>query len=412
MLRFLLLTAINSVHILRRNRFQTGLTMLGILIGVGAVIMIVGIGDGARSVVQAQVASMGANVIMILPGSTTVGGVRTGLGGSATLTVSDAVDIKKRVALLREVAWVKRRQLQVVNGGRNWGVNVYGISPGFLSIRQWPVASGTAFAEADEESASRVALLGRTVVENLFEPGEEPVGAVVRIANIPFRVIGVLAAKGQSAEGMDQDDAVFIPFSTGERKVFGAQFFGGLVGVVLAATEREGDLRAAVDEIRGLLRQRHRLGASQLDNFTIRTQADIAEVQEETSQTLMVMLLVIASVSLLVGGIGIMNMLLVSVTQRTREIGVRMAVGATRFHILAQFLSEAVVLSLAGSILGVLVGMTGARLVTAAAGWPTVISIDAVVIAVALSMGVGLFFGLYPAHKAAGLKPIEALRYE
>ncbi|MCP9439585.1 MAG: ABC transporter permease [Nitrospira sp.] len=412
MTRFAFLTVFNSVRVLQQNRLQASLTMLGIMVGVGAVIMIIGIGQGARFTVQAQIASMGTNVILILPGATTVGGVRTGLGGKATLTAADAREIKSQVPRLREVAWIKRKGLQVAHGARNWRVNVYGASPGFFSVRQWPAESGTVFSDTDVESLSRVAVLGRTVVENLFDPGEDPVGAIVRIENVPFRVIGVLVAKGQSAEGGDQDDAVFIPFSTAERQVFGVQFFAGLVGAVLAATEREEDLGVAVDEIRRILRQRHRLGEEQPDDFTIRTQRDIAQVQEETSQTMMGMLLVAASVSLLVGGIGIMNILLVSITQRTREIGIRIAVGARRYHILMQFLSEALVLSFVGSLLGVIGGVVGARIVTRTAGWPTMIPLDAIAMAVLLSTGVGLFFGLYPAHKAARLNPIEALRYE
>ncbi|MCS6897948.1 MAG: ABC transporter permease [Nitrospira sp.] len=412
MSRFILLMTINSVRILQRNRLQAGLTILGITIGVAAVIMIVGIGQGARATVQSQIASLGANVILILPGATTVGGVRSGLGGSATLTVADVREIRNQVPHVREVAWIKRKRLQVVNGGRNWSVNVYGASEGFFSVRQWPVQNGTVFSAADVESMSRVAVLGRTVVENLFDPGEDPVGTVVRIESVPFRVIGVLAIKGQSAEGADQDDAVFVPFSTAERQVFGVQFFAGLVGAALVATEREEDMDTVVAEIRQILRQRHRLAEEQPDDFTVRTQRDIAEIQDETSRTMMVMLLVVASVSLLVGGIGIMNILLVSITQRTREIGVRIAVGAKRRHILAQFLSEALILSLVGSLLGVGVGLVASRLVTEMVGWPTMVPIDAVAMAVLISMGIGLFFGLYPAQRAAKLNPIEALRYE
>jgi putative ABC transport system permease protein len=385
--------------------------MLGIVIGVGAVIAMVSIGEGAKAAVQAQVASMGTNVIIVLPGSTTVSGVRGGQGGAVTLNVSDALEMKKRIPLLQDTGWAKRDVMQIVNGNKNWNGSVNGVSPSYLSIRDWSFTSGGPFTQADLDAAVRVALVGQTVVENLFESGEEPVGSVIRIKNVPFRVIGVLAPKGQSAQGSDQDDIVFIPFSTAERKVFGTQFIGS-VGALFATTERQEDLFAAVDQIREFLRARHRLQAEQGDDFTIRTQVDIGKVQEGTSQTLTVMLLSIAAVSLLVGGIGIMNILLVSVTERTREIGVRMAVGAKRRHILMQFLIEAMTLSVVGGTLGIVVGVVGARLTTLIAGWPTIISGNTVVAAFVFSLVVGLFFGLYPANKAARLNPIDALRYE
>ena len=408
---FLLLTLMTAIRILSRNRLRAGLTMLGIVIGVGAVIAMVSIGEGAKAAVQAQVASMGTNVIIVLPGSTTVSGVRGGQGGAVTLNVSDALEMKKRIPLLQDTGWAKRDVMQIVNGNKNWNGSVNGVSPSYLSIRDWSFTSGGPFTQADLDAAVRVALVGQTVVENLFESGEEPVGSVIRIKNVPFRVIGVLAPKGQSAQGSDQDDIVFIPFSTAERKVFGTQFIGS-VGALFATTERQEDLFAAVDQIREFLRARHRLQAEQGDDFTIRTQVDIGKVQEGTSQTLTVMLLSIAAVSLLVGGIGIMNILLVSVTERTREIGVRMAVGAKRRHILMQFLIEAMTLSVVGGTLGIVVGVVGARLTTLIAGWPTIISGNTVVAAFVFSLVVGLFFGLYPANKAARLNPIDALRYE
>ncbi|WP_121987869.1 ABC transporter permease [Nitrospira lenta] len=408
---FLLLTLMTAIRVLSRNRLRAGLTMLGIVIGVGAVIAMVSIGEGAKAAVQAQVASMGTNVIIVLPGSTTVGGVRGGQGGAVTLTVSDALEMKKRIPLLQDTGWAKRDVMQSVNGNKNWNGPVNGVSPSYLTIRDWSFTSGGPFTQADLDAAVRVALVGQTVVENLFEAGEEPVGSVIRIKNVPFRVIGVLAPKGQSAQGSDQDDIVFIPFSTAERKVFGTQFIGS-VGALFAATERQEDLFAAVDQIREFLRARHRLQVEQGDDFTIRTQVDIGKVQEGTSQTLTVMLLSIAAVSLLVGGIGIMNILLVSVTERTREIGIRMAVGAKRRHILMQFLIEAMTLSVVGGTLGILFGIAGARLTTVIAGWPTIISGNTVLAAFLFSLAVGLFFGLYPAHKAARLNPIDALRYE
>ena len=408
---FILLTVLTALRVLSRNRLRAGLTMLGIVIGVAAVIALVSIGQGARAAVRSQVASMGTNVIVVLPGATTVGGVRGGQGTAVTLTVSDGVELKKRIPLLVDTGWARRDVMQIVNGNRNWNGPVNGISPGYLMIRDWAYTSGGPFTQVDVDSAARVALIGQTTVENLFDAGEEPVGATIRIKNVPFRIVGVLTPKGQSAQGSDQDDVLFIPFTTAERKVFGSQFLGA-VGALFASTERPEDLPEAVDQIREVLRIRHRLQPEQPDDFTIRTQVDIGSVQEGTSHTLTVMLFAIASVSLLVGGIGIMNILLVSVTERTREIGIRMAVGAKRFHILMQFLIEAVTLSVTGGLIGIGIGIIGAWLTTIVAGWPTIISADSIVTAFIFSAGVGLFFGLYPANKAARLNPIEALRYE
>ena len=408
---FVLLTVMTALRILSRNRLRAGLTMLGIVIGVGAVIAMVSIGQGARAAVQAQVASMGTNVIVIMPGSTTVSGVRGGQGGAVTLTVNDAAEMKKRSPLLSDTAWAKRDVMQIVNGNHNWNGPVNGVSPSYLTIRDWSFSSGGPFTLSDMESAARVALIGQTTLENLFDPGEEAVGATIRIKNVPFQIIGVLAPKGQSAQGSDQDDVIFVPFTTGERKVFGSQFLGS-VGALFASTEQTADLPEAVEHIREVLRARHRLQPDQADDFTVRTQVDIGKVQEGTSQTLTAMLFAIASVSLLVGGIGIMNILLVSVTERTREIGVRMAVGAKRMHILTQFLNEAMTLSLFGGLIGVIAGVAGASLTTVIAGWPTIISFESIATACVCSLVVGLFFGLYPANKAARLNPIDALRYE
>ncbi|MBA5865275.1 MAG: FtsX-like permease family protein [Nitrospira sp. CR1.3] len=411
MAAFVWLTVITALRILGRNRLRAGLTMLGIVIGVAAVIAMVSIGEGAKRAVQKQIATMGTNVIIIWPGATTVSGVRGSQGGAVTLTVSDALDLKKKIPLLSDTGWAKRDVMQIVNGNRNWNGTINGVSPSYLTIRDWSFSSGGPFTQADLDSAARVALIGQTVAENLFEPGEEPVGAIIRIKNVPFRVIGVLSPKGQSAQGSDQDDVIFIPFTTAERKVFGTPFLGS-VGAVFASTDRTDDLPEAVEQIREVIRARHRLQGEQADDFTIRTQVDIGKVQEGTSQTLTMMLFAIASVSLLVGGIGIMNILLVSVTERTREIGVRMAVGAKRRHIVMQFLIEAVTLSVFGGALGIILGVMGAKLTTVIAGWPTIISSNVIIIAFFFSLVVGLFFGLYPANKAARLNPIDALRYE
>jgi len=408
---FVLLTVLTAIRILSRNRLRAGLTMLGIVIGVGAVIAMVSIGEGAKAAVAQRVASMGTNVIIVLPGSMTTSGVRGGQGGAVTLTVADGMELKKRIPLLRDTGWAKRDVMQIVNGNKNWNGTVNGVSPSYLTIRDWSFSSGGPFTQQDVDAAARVALVGQTVAENLFDAGEEPVGAVIRIKNVPFRVIGVLSPKGQSSQGSDQDDIIFIPFSTAERKVFGTQFLGS-VGALFASTERLEDLAPAASQIRDVIRARHRLQPNQEDDFTIRTQVDIGKVQESTSETLTVMLFAIASVSLLVGGIGIMNILLVSVTERTREIGVRMAVGAKRRHIVMQFLIEAVTLSVVGGCLGIVVGVLGARVTTVIAGWPTIISAETVMAAFVFSIAVGLFFGLYPANKAARLNPIDALRYE
>ena len=408
---FVWLTIVTALRVLGRNRLRAGLTMLGIVIGVGAVIAMVSIGEGAKQAVQKQIATMGTNVIMIWPAATSVGGVRGAQGGAVTLTVADAVDLKKKIPVLSDTAWMKRDVLQIVNGHRNGNSPVNGVSPSYLSIRDWTFSRGGPFTQADMESAALLALLGQSVVDELFDPGEEPLGAIIRIRNVPLRVIGILSPKGQNTYGQDQDDVVFIPFTTAERKVFGTPFLGS-VGGIYAATDRAEDMPEAVELIREVMRSRHRLQGDQPDDFTIRTQVDIAKVQEGTSQTLTVMLMAIASVSLLVGGIGIMNILLVSVTERTREIGIRMAVGAKRAHILIQFLIEATTLSVVGGCIGILLGVLSARLTTVIAGWPTIISGNTVAAAFGFSVAVGLFFGLYPANKAARLNPIEALRYE
>lgn len=411
MYAFLHLTVATAFRVIARNRLRAALTMLGIIIGVAAVIAMVSIGQGARAFVQAQIASIGTNVIIVLPGATTVGGVRAGQGAAVTLTVADALDMKKKVPLLLDTGWAKRDVLQIVSGNKNWNGPVNGISPSYLVIRDWSFAGGGPFTQADMDTAARVVLIGQTVAENLFEPGEDPVGATIRIKNVPFTVVGVLAPKGQSAQGSDQDDIAFIPFTTAERKVVGTSFLGS-VGALFASTVRPEDLPEAVERIREVLRGRHRLQPDQPDDFTIRTQVDIGKVQEGITATITHQLFAVASISLVVGGIGIMNILLVSVTERTREIGVRMAVGAKRWHILFQFLIEAVTLSLLGGMAGIVLGILASKLATVVAGWPTIISGAAILVAFCFSVAIGLFFGLYPANKASRLNPIEALRYE
>src|SRR6476469_3612923 len=279
---FIAMTMVTAFRVLGRNRLRAGLTMLGIIIGVGAVIAMVGIGQGAKEAVRAQVASMGTNLIIVWPGSTAVGGVRSAQGGAVTLTVADALELKKKLPLLVDTGWAKRDTMQIINGNKNWNGPVNGISPSYLTIRDWSFSSGGPFTQADLDSAARVALIGQTIVDNLFDEGEEPVGAIIRIKNVPFRVIGVLSPKGQSAQGSDQDDVIFIPFTTAERKVFGTAFLGS-IGAMFASTDRTEDLPEAVEQIRDVLRTRHRLQPDQNDDFTVKTQVDIGKVQEGTS---------------------------------------------------------------------------------------------------------------------------------
>ncbi len=408
---FLWLTIQSALRVLRRNPLRAGLTMLGIVIGVGAVVAMVGLGQGATLSVQREIASLGTNVMIIIPGATTVSGVRGGLGTVSTLTVDDARDIERKVGDVSLATYATRSVLQVVREHKNWNTVALGTTAAFTDLRNWPVAEGSFFTQTDEDAATKVVVIGKTVVDNLFERGEEVIGAQIRIKNVPLRVIGVLAPKGQSLTGQDQDDLVVMPFSTAERKVLGTKFLG-TVGIIMVATRHRQNIPNAVDEIKDLLRARHRLHPSEEDDFTIRTMEDVAKTVAGASRTMMIMLLSIASISLVVGGIGIMNILLVSVTERTREIGIRMAVGAKRAHILLQFLIEAVILTAIGGVVGVAFGIVGAKAMTRLVGWPTIISSQAIVVAFFFSLVVGIFFGLYPANKASRMNPIEALHYE
>jgi len=310
-----------------------------------------------------------------------------------------------------DVGWSRREAVQIVHENRNWFTSVNGVVLGYLTIRNWSLDAGDLFIQTDIDAASKVILLGKTVVDNLFLPGEDAIGATVRLKNIPFRVVGTLAAKGFDSRGTDQDDVVFIPFSTAERKVMGTKFIGSIGAGFLSAEAPEYMDQVAAD-VKRVLRQRHKIRGDQDDDFTVRNQLDTVKLQEGTSESMTLMLLAVASISLLVGGIGIMNILLVSVTERTREIGIRMAVGAKRWHILLQFLVEAVVISAFGGLIGVAMGVAGAKVASNFAGWPTIISSHSMVIAFGFSALVGVFFGLYPANKASRLNPIDALRYE
>jgi len=410
-MKLLRMTARAAARALRRNKLRSVLTMLGIIIGVAAVIAMVSIGQGADAAVQEQIRSLGTDMLMVVPGATTSTGVRSGWGGVSTLTVADAQAIKKECSAVQEVSYFKRAVVQVVAGDKNWSTAAQGAPPSFFHDRDWPVVLGSEFTEHDEDGASRVAILGQTPVDQLFGPGQNPVGSLVRIKNVPFRVVGVLEAKGQAMWGQDQDDVILIPFSTAERRVLGTGFLG-TVDTILATAESSHEVSEASDQITALLRQRHRIQATQDNDFTVRNLEEFARASQTANQVMSNLLLSVAAISLLVGGIGIMNILLVSVTERTREIGVRMAVGAKSRHILLQFLVEATALSMVGGIIGALVGIGAATIISRLASWPTLVSPPAVMGAILFSGAVGIFFGFYPARKAASLDPIQALRYE
>ena len=399
---------IMALRVLVRHRLRAGLTMLGVIIGVGSVIAMVSIGQGAAALMQDRISSLGSNVIMIFRGHAKVRGVRK---VRPTITVSDAEAILRDVSSLSAVAYTKRGDIQVVHGGKNWSTRVAGVTPSYLEVRDWPLVRGSPLTPKDLESAAKVAVLGHTVVKNLFDPGVDPVGAILRLNKVPFTVIGVLAPKGSSAWGNDQDDRILIPFTTAERKVLGTKQMG-TVGAIFVSAKQYDQLPQAVKSVTAVLRKEHHLEDGEDDDFYIRTQMDIAETRQESADAMMFLLFAVASISLLVGGIGIMNTLLVSVTERTREIGIRMAVGAKRCQIMSQFLVESVVLSLVGGVIGIGVGVAAAKLTTALAGWPTIISPAFLVLAFVFSASVGVVFGLYPAHKASRLNPIDALRYE
>ena len=400
-----------AIRALRRNKMRSSLTMLGIIIGVAAVITMVSIGQGADAEVQKQILSLGNNMLMIIPGATTSAGVRSGWGGVSTLSATDANAIKRECPSVAEVTYFKRQVVQVIYGDQNWSTAAQGATPSYEKVREWPLSMGSFFTERDEETANRVVVLGQTVVDHLFGPGEDPIGATVRIKDVPFRVVGVLEAKGQTTWGQDQDDVVIIPFSTAERRVLGTQFVGSVDMIFVSAISPE-DITEAEKEITALLHERHHIQPNQENDFTVRNLNDIAKASESASKVMTSLLLSVASISLLVGGIGIMNILLVSVTERTREIGIRMAVGAKSRHILLQFLVEAVTLSMVGGLAGTLLGIAGARLISYFASWPTLLSAPAVIGSFLFSGAVGVLFGFYPARKASRLDPITALRYE
>ena len=399
-----------ALRALRTNKMRSFLTMLGIIIGIAAVIAMMAVGSGASFVISQQIASIGSNIVLVIPGSTTSGGLRTGTGGAQTLSSDDAKAMMTDCPSVAYAAGTVRTAGQIVNGNMNWSSVIMGGTPELFEIREWPVASGRPISQQDEDGAVKVCLLGQTVAENLFGSAD-PVGNIVRIKKIPFTVIGVLERKGQSPQGQDQDDAVFVPLRTAQRNLVRSQRTG-IVSAIIVKAKSEEVISKAESEIQSLLNQRHRITNSKEPDFSTRNLSEILAVAEQSAKAMSLLLGAVASISLLVGGIGIMNIMLVSVTERTREIGIRMAIGAKRYDILLQFMTEAVLLTMLGGIIGIALGAGGATLVSRLLEWPTLISLQSIVIAFVFSAIVGIFFGFYPARKAAGLNPIDALRYE
>jgi putative ABC transport system permease protein len=399
-----------ALRALRVNKMRSALTMLGIIIGVGAVITMLAVGTGASKQLSEQMASMGSNLLIVIPGSQTSGGLRMGFGSQPTLTLSDAEVIAKECSAVQEVAPIHNGVAQVVFGNLNWSTGVFGTTRGIVTVRDWDLASGRPISDEDVRSATKVAVLGQTVVDNLFG-GIDPVDQIIRIKKIPFRVIGVMTIKGQNAMGQDQDDAVFVPVTTAQKKLFGTSFVGTVRQIMVKARSSE-DLPRAETQITDLLRQRHHINGKKDDDFSVRNLTQMMQTAEAQANVMAILLGAIAAVSLVVGGIGIMNIMLVSVTERTREIGIRMAIGAKTWDIRLQFIMEAIILSLIGGIIGIMAGVAGSQLISFTAGWPTDVSLLSGLLAFVFSGVVGIFFGFYPAYKASLLNPIDALRYE
>ncbi len=396
-----------ALRALARNKLRSGLTMLGIIIGVGAVIAMVGVGQGAQTQVQSQIANMGTNLLVVMAGSPNQGGVRTGFSGVKTLVVEDMGAILRECPAVKTAAPGVQSRGQVIYGNQNWSTSITGTSPEYFEVRSWPIKDGASFDDAQVERAANVAVLG-TSVQNALFGAEDPIGKTIRIKNIPFTVIGITSSKGQSSYGQDQDDVIHLPYTTVQKKITGTTWLN-MIHVQAIAQDATA---LAQQQIEVLLRERHRIRQGEDNDFNVRNLADVAQLAEESGRVMTLLLGSIASVSLIVGGIGIMNIMLVSVTERTREIGIRMAIGATESDVQRQLLIEAVVLSLLGGILGIIIGVASSNIISKVLRWPTSISPVAIVVAVFFSIGVGIFFGFYPARKAARLDPIEALRYE
>jgi putative ABC transport system permease protein len=399
-----------AARALGRNKLRTALTMLGIIIGVGAVIVLVSIGEGAQAMVLDQISSMGSNMIYVMPGNLNFGGAALGAGAASTLTDEDVEAMEREIPTIAAASPVVNSTSQVVFGNQNWFVRIQGTNQRFPEIRSWMVEQGEFFTEADVRSAARVIVLGKTVAERLF-PGIDPIGETIRVRNLPFRVVGVLSEKGQSMVGQDQDDVAVMPYTTVQRKLQGGRQILSINQAMISAISQEAT-STTQRQITELLRQRHKIGPGESDDFLVRNMTDAAQTFTQLTNIMTLLLGSIAAISLVVGGIGIMNIMLVSVTERTREIGIRMAVGARPNYVRMQFLTESLVLSLMGGLIGVVIGGGLSIVVSRILDWPTLVSAFSVLISFGFATVIGIFFGYYPAHKAAALDPIEALRYE
>jgi macrolide transport system ATP-binding/permease protein len=425
-----------AIQAIGRNKLRSALTMLGVFIGVAALITMVAVGQGANEAVKKQIQSLGTNLVVVIPGATVTGGLRGGYGSATTLTVADAQAIRREAPAVGLVAYLTRQMTQVQSGNRNWTTNIQGVSVNYPPVTNWVIASGRGIIEEDQRDQRLVAVIGQTVYRQLFGPSENPIGAKIQVKGVPLRVIGILAAKGQSMWGQDQDDLVMIPFTTGERKVLGVAApsqqlstlsalyppppnpfnlkprLTGFVNQIYVQAAGSDQIQTAIRQVTDTLLRRHKIKPGDIKDFDIRNLSQIAEAAEGSSRVMALLLAVVASISLVVGGIGIMNILLVSVTERTREIGLRMAVGARRFHVLMQFLVEAVLMSVTGGVAGIIVGVIASEIIALFSGWTTPVSLAAIAVGFVFSAAVGVFFGFYPARKAAHFDPIQALRYE
>jgi putative ABC transport system permease protein len=397
-----------ALKALQRNKLRAFLTMLGIIIGVAAVITMVAIGQGSKQSIQTQISAMGSNMITIRPNNNVAGGARLDFGSIQALTEDDVKAIQKQATHISAISPAATSRGQSINGSLNWPTQLQGVSPSYLDIRTWPVKDGVVFTEADVNTAAKVCLLGQTVVTNLFPTGETAVGKIIRFNRIPFKVIGILAPKGENTFGQDQDDVIMTPYSTVQKRVTANIYFQN----IYASANNESETDAAAAEITQILRVTHRLKSSDQDNFIVRTQKELISTFSSTSELLTVLLTAIAGISLVIGGIGIMNIMYVSVTERTKEIGLRMSIGARGIDILLQFLMEAMMISITGGLLGVGLGIGASKLVSVFLSWPTLVSFYSIVLSFLVCAFTGVFFGFYPARKAAGLNPIDALRYE